>query len=93
MSTLQYTTQVSPEGYIATLPPEFCGRKVVVRVHEEKDGLGKKYGTNQPSNNDWRPDPTAVRRFMEFVESLPSVEITDEEIEQLKHERRMRKML
>jgi len=37
MSTLQYTTQVSPEGYIATLPPEYHNRRVVVSVEDEID--------------------------------------------------------
>jgi len=36
MSTLQFETQVSSEGYIM-LPPEFYGRKVVVSVEEEID--------------------------------------------------------
>jgi hypothetical protein len=40
--------------------------------------------------DDWQPDPTAVRRLFE---RRIAVEITDEEIEKLKHERRMRKML
>jgi len=37
MSTLQYATQVSSEGNITLLPPEFYGRKVVVLVDEEID--------------------------------------------------------
>ena len=36
MSTLQFETQVSSEGYIV-LPPEFYGRKVVVSVDEAID--------------------------------------------------------
>jgi len=92
MSTLQYATQVSSEGYIS-LPPEFYGREVVVSAVKEQNRSGKKHGINQPPDNDWRPDPAAVRRFHESRKSLPAVEITDEEIEQLKHERRMRKML
>ena len=37
MSTLQYATLVSSEGYVTPLPPEFYGRKVVVLVEEEID--------------------------------------------------------
>jgi len=36
MSTLQYATQVSPEGYIV-LPPEYHNRKVVVLMDEKVD--------------------------------------------------------
>ena len=52
------------------------------------DALEEKYG---PFDDGWRPDPAAVRRFLEN-RRLPAVDITDEEIEALKHERRMRKM-
>jgi len=92
MSTLQYATQVSSEGSI-TLPPEFYGRKVVVSADAKPDRTGRKHGTDHARDDGWRPDPAAVRRFHESRKSLPAVEITDEEIEQLKHERRMRKML
>jgi len=92
MTMLQYETQVPLGGYI-TLPPEFYGRKVVVSADVEQDRTGKKNGTDQPFDDGWRPDSAAVRRFIESRKSLPPVEITDEEIEQLKHERRMRKML
>ena len=92
MTMLQYETQVPLGGYI-TLPPEFYGRTVMVSADTEQDRAGKKHGTDRARDDGWRPDPAAVRRFMEMVESCPAVEITDEEIEQLKHERRMRKML
>ena len=87
MATLQYVTQVPSDGYIA-LPPEFHGRKIVVSMDERAD-----VNADQPRDDGWRPDPAAVRRFHESRKLLPPVEITDEEIEQLKHERRMRKML
>jgi len=64
-----------------------------VSVNEEPGRPVKKSAADQPRDKDWRPDPAAVRRFMESRESLTPVEITDEEIAQLKHERRMRKML
>jgi len=89
MTMLQYETQVPLGGYI-TLPPEFYGRKVVVSADAEQDKTGKKYGSDRPSDDGWRPDPVALR---ELIESRTfTVEITDEEIEQLKHERRMRRM-
>ena len=86
MPLLQYETRVSPDGHI-TLPPEFYGRNVVVSMDERTD-----VHADQPFDDDGQPDPEAVRRFIESRELLPAVEITDEEIEQLKHERRMRKM-
>jgi hypothetical protein len=89
MSTLQYATQVSSEGYI-TLPPEFHGREVVVLTVKEQDKSGKKHGADQPFDDSWRPDPGAVRKLIES--RTFTVEITDEEIEQLKRERRMRRM-
>ena len=89
MSTLQYATQVSSEGYIM-LPPEYHNRKVVVFVEDEQDRTGKKCGTDQPHDDGWRPDPIAVRKLIES--RTFTVEITDEEIEQLKYERRMRRM-
>ena len=92
MTMLQYETQVPLGGYI-TLPPEFYGRKVVVSADAEQDRTGKKPGTNRPLDDDWRPDPAVVRQFHESRRSFPAIEITDEEIARLKHERRMRKML
>ena len=35
MSTLQYETQVSSEGFVTPLPPAFYGRKVVILANEE----------------------------------------------------------
>jgi hypothetical protein len=80
---LQYETRVSSEGYIM-LPPEYHNRKIMVLVKEERDE------TNKLRDIDWRPDPVAVRKLIES--RTFTVEITDEEIEQLKHERRMRRM-
>ncbi len=37
MSTLQFETQVSPEGRISiSLPPEYCNHKVVVHIEDVK---------------------------------------------------------
>ena len=81
MPILQYETQIAKDGSI-TLPlmPEYHSRKVVVSVREY-DLL---------DDDDWEPDPAAVRWLFE---NRIKVDITDEEIERLKHERRMRKML
>jgi len=81
MPILQYETQIAKDGSI-TLPlmPEYHSRKVVVSV-QEHDSL---------DDDDWEPDPAAVRWLFE---NRIKVDITDEEIERLKHERRMRKML
>ncbi|MCL2622406.1 MAG: hypothetical protein FWD31_01970 [Planctomycetaceae bacterium] len=87
MPVLQYETRVSPDGII-TVPPEFYGHKVVVSMNKRTD-----VNADQPLDDDRHPDPEVVRRFIESRDLLPAVEITDEEIEQLKHERRMRKML
>ena len=92
MPILQYETRVAADGTI-TLPPEYCGRKVVVSVDKEVDqtrfdALEEKYG---PFDDGWRPDPAAVRQLLENRRF--TVEMTDEEMEELKRERRMRKML
>lgn len=83
MSRLQFETQVSPEGLI-TLPPipELHGHKIVVSVEKIRD---------RPLEDDWRPDPSAVREFFGSRKPLAE-ELTEEEIERLKRERRMRKM-
>jgi len=91
MPVLRYETQILEDGSISLpLLPEYRNRTVVISIDEGRLNTG---------DNDW-PTPTdeqrekmyAVRRFHEIRDSLPPVEITDEEIEQLKHERRMRKM-
>ena len=90
MPILQYETRISPEGYI-TLPPlpEYHSRKVIVSVD---DGP---FDDDVDDDDDWEPDPADVRRFMDFIENQPPIapDITDEEIAQLKHERRMKKLL
>ena len=86
MPILQYETRISPEGYI-TLPPlpEYHNRKVIVSVDED-DAFD--------DDDDWEPDPADVRKMIEWVQNSKfTVDITDEEIAQLKHERRMRKLL
>ena len=94
MPILQYETQVSPEGFV-TLPaiPEYHGRKVVVRIEDGDDWPTPTDEQLEKMHKNLRSDPVAVHRFHESRKSLPAVEITDEEIEELKHERRMRKML
>ena len=84
MPILQYETQVAKDGRI-TLPlmPEYQNRKVVVSVCEH----------DPFDDDDWEPDPVVVQKFIETVRNMEPTEITDEEIERLKHERRMRKML
>ena len=86
MPILQYETRISPEGYI-TLPPlpEYRSRKVIVSVEEDDP-----FDDYDDDDEDWEPDPAAVRWL--FENRIP-VNITDEEIAQLKHERRMRKLL
>jgi len=90
MPILQYETRISPEGYI-TLPPllEYRSRKVIVSVD------GDPFDDDDDDDDDgWEPDPADVRKMIEWVEnSRFTVDITDEEIAQLKHERRMRKLL
>ena len=89
MPILQYETRISPEGYI-TLPPlpEYRSRKVIVSVRDHDP-------FDDDDDDNWEPDPADVRRFMDFIENQPPIaaDISDEEIEQLKHERRMRKLL
>lgn len=81
MTTFQFQTHVSDSGVI-TLPTfanKLYGKDVILNI-----------GVDNWSQTS---DSAAVHRFHESRKSLPAVEITDEEIEHLKHERRMRKML
>jgi len=87
MTMLRYNIQTGANGSI-TIPttPFAVGEAVEVVLMES-------YSESPSLEDGWRPDPGAVRRFHESRKSLPAVEITDEEIEKLKLERRMRKML
>ena len=89
MTTFHFQTHVSDSGVI-TLPPEYRNRKVAVVLVEEQGESEKKYRANRLSDDDWQPDPVAVRKLIES--RTFTVDITDEEIEKLKHERRMRRM-
>jgi len=89
MTTFHFQTHVSDSGVI-TLPPEYRNRKVAVVLVEEQGESEKKFETAPPRDDDWRPDPVAVRKMIES--RTFTVDITDEEIEKLKHERRMRRM-
>jgi len=81
MSTLQYATQVSPEGYIV-LPPEYHNRKVVVSVDKDQGRAEKK----NPIKKKRKATAEEVQKFMDTcygcLEGLSS-----EEFEQMKMER------
>jgi len=87
MTMIRYNIQTGANGSI-TIPttPFAVGREIEVVLKE-------RYEESPSFDDDGRPDPMAVYRFHESRKLLPAVEITDEEIEKLKHERRMRKML
>ena len=85
MTMVQYNVQVGANGSIVIPSVPFASGaevKVVLRVPTEESCL---------SDDDWQPNLEAVRWLIENRRF--AIEITDEEIEQLKHERRMRKML
>ena len=85
MTMIQYNVQVGANGsiMIPTTPFAFGEEiEVVLRVPKEE---------SHSSDDDWRPNPEAVRQLIENRRF--TIDITDEEIEQLKHERRMKKML
>ena len=83
MSTLQFTTLVSADGYIALPPiPEYRNCKVVVRVHEEKDELGGTMLERLESNT-----KTPEQDFLDFCEELAMPSLSDDEVEQIKYER------
>jgi len=84
---LQYETQVPLGGYI-TLPPEYHERRVVVRILEEKKELGGSVLERLEGT-----DKTPEQDFLDFCEELAMPSLSDEEVEQIKYERRMRKML
>ena len=85
MTMLQYNVQVGADGSIVIPSVPFATGaevEVVLRVPKEE---------SRSSGDDWHPNPEAVRWLIENRRF--AVDITDEEIEQLKHERRMKKML
>ena len=85
MTMVQYNVQVGANGSILIPTTPFAiGEEVevVLRVPTEESCL---------SDDDWQPNLEAVRWLIENRRF--AVDITDEEIEQLKHERRMKKML
>jgi len=85
MSTLQYKTQVSPEGYI-TLPPmpEYRGRKVVVRIEEER---------NEVLDHSNIADKTPEQDFLDFCEELAMPFLSDDDVARIKYERLKEKYL
>jgi len=76
MSTLQYATRVSSEGYVTPLPPEFYGRKVVVSAEAEQDRNKKKR----------KASAEEVQKFMDTCYGCLEG-LSDEEFEQMKLER------
>jgi len=91
MTMVRYNIQTGENGAVLIPETPFAAGVEVEVVLAEKHAESPS-AENRPSDDGWRPNPEAVRRFHESRKSLPPVEITDEEIEQLKHERRMRKM-
>ena len=84
MTMLQYNVQAGANGSISIPTTPFAiGEEVevVLRVPKESDEQAE------------QRRKAVEQRFYEIWNALPAIEITDEEIEQLKHERRMRKML
>jgi F420-0:gamma-glutamyl ligase-like protein len=84
MTMIRFNTHVGADGSILIPTTPFAvGEEVEVVLRVPKEN-GEQTEQRQK----------AVRqRFYEIWKELPTVEITDEEIEKLKHERRMRKML
>jgi len=86
MTMLRYNIQTGANGSVVIPTTPFAdGAEIEVVVLGHESGL--------PIEDDWQPDPETIRRFREWHKALPAVEITDEEIEKLKQERRMRKLL
>jgi len=92
MTMHTFPVHISAGGEVSPIPDWPGGEaeaEITVHLPSNRENLPD----DDCMDDDWRPDPAAVRRFHEIRKLLPPVEITDEEIEQLKHERRMRKML
>jgi len=86
MTMIRYNIQTGANGSVLIPTTPFAdGAEIEVVVLGHETGL--------PLEDDWQPDLEAICRFREWHKALPAVEITDEEIEKLKHERRMRKLL
>ena len=77
MSTLQFETQVSSEGFITPLPPAFYGRKVFVSVDEKPPIEKKRKATAEE-----------VQKFMDTCYGCLEG-FSDAEFEQMKMERIM----
>ena len=72
-----------------------CKEKLLVRSESNDKTSEQNFNAfceelAMPSADDWCPEPGVVRQF--FDSRKFAVDITDEEIEALKRERRMRKM-
>ncbi len=87
MTTFHFQTHISADGTLSPIPDWPGGEADAIIVVRQPE----KTRENEPIDDGWRPDPSAVREFLEWRKPLAE-NITDEEIEQLKHERRMRKM-
>jgi len=84
MTMIQYNVQAGANGSILIPTTPFAiGEEVevVLRVSKEEN-----------DDQTEQRKKAVEQRFYEIWNKLPAVEITDEEIENLKHERRMRKM-
>ena len=81
---IRYNIQTGANGSVLIPATPFAdGEEIEVVLRE-------RHREPLPPDDGWRPDPAVVRKFIES--RTFTVEITDEEIEQLKHERRMRRM-
>ena len=85
MTTFHFQTHVSDSG-VVTLPPEFYDRKVVVSVNEDRDRLEKK----TPIKKKRKASAEEVQQFMDTCYGCLEG-LTDEEFEQTKMERILRR--
>jgi hypothetical protein len=78
---LRYNIQTGVNGSVLIPTTPFAvGEEVEVVLRTPKD---------RSLDDNWRPDPVAVRTLIES--RTFTVEMTDEEVEKLKYERRMRR--
>ena len=85
MTMIRYNIQTGANGSVLIPTTPFADGKEIEVV------LRERHRESLPPDDGWRPDPAVVRQFFES-RTMTAPDLTDEEIERLKHERRMRKM-
>ena len=85
MTTFQYHVRTGENGSIVIPSTPFAAGETIKIIVE------KELPDESVDEDDWHFDPRAIQEM--FDERISCPDLTDEDIERFKHERRMRKML